>query len=199
MRWSWCQSVWEGWAANHPQPRKWQSAQDGLCHWGPGGLYYENFISLTLSPLTISRLLSSLYSNTLPNQITFGFWAMISEDLICILMLTQGSGSHPDPLLLTFASMLANAVKNANWLVRMDTWPGALGQVHIPLHQAGWAQLVCGLTTGHSTKDSPAVLKELHGISFVSKWLPRDNDLEGGPSQTSPAFARTAVFMPSLT
>lgn len=120
-------------------------------------------------PLTTSRLLSSLYTNTLPNQITFGFWALISEYLISIVMVTQGSGSHPEPLLLTCASRLAIATKDANWLVRMDTWLGALGQAHIPLHQAGWAQLVCGLTTGHSTKDSPAVLKESHGISFLPK------------------------------
>lgn len=45
-------------------------------------------------PLTISRLLSSLYTNTLPNQITFGFWALISGYLICIVMLTPVAQAH---------------------------------------------------------------------------------------------------------
>lgn len=66
-------------------------------------------------PMAISRPCSSPYTDTLPNQITFGFWALISEDVIHTVMLTQGSGSCPDPLLLTFASMLTNATKDANW------------------------------------------------------------------------------------
>lgn len=178
MRWNWCRSVWEGWATNHPQPHRWQSTQDGLCHWGLlDGWYYENLISLILSPLTISGILSSLYTRNLPNQIMFVYWTRISEDLKCIVTLIQGSGLCPDLLLLTFAWMWVNATKDANWLVRMNTW---LGQAQIPLQKASWAQLVCGLTTEQSTK---AVLRELHGISFVSKRLHRHNDLEEVPHQ----------------
>lgn len=114
------------------------------------------FYQVSPLPMAISRPCSSLYTTTLPNQITFGFWALISEDVIRIVVLTQGSGSWPDPLLLTFAScgLMPRRMPTS---VRMDTWLGALSQALFPLHQSGWTQLVCGLTAGHSTKDSPAV------------------------------------------
>lgn len=51
--------------------------------------YYESFISLTLSTPVISRLLSSLCINILPNQIKFDFWALVSDDLVCTAMLTH--------------------------------------------------------------------------------------------------------------
>lgn len=41
---------------------------------------------------------------------------------------------------------------------------------------------------------------QLHGINFMSNWQPRDNSLDEGPSQTSPALPTTVhVFaLPSL-
>lgn len=60
--------------------------------------------------------------------------------------------------MLTFVGTLANAIEDASWLVSMDAGMGALGQAHILLHQAGGAQLICGLTSGHNIKNIIEVL-----------------------------------------
>lgn len=75
--------------------------------------YYENFISLTSSTLARSRLLSSLCFNILPSKITFHFWALVSDDLLCTAVLTHCYWH------LT-----------ARWLVPSEMPPGSSGRTH---------------------------------------------------------------------